>query len=121
MPVNASNQMVSWNSSDPAVAQVDQNGEVTPIAEGTAVVTVTTVDGGFTATASDGPVGSSGHGDGDRRSLRYREYASGRCGGIGGRNEGYDRRRGRFTVNNVAAGDHALTVTARRIRITRQP
>ena len=51
MPVNASNQMVSWNSSDPAVAQVDQNGEVTPIAEGTAVVTVTTVDGGFTATA----------------------------------------------------------------------
>ena len=52
MPANATNQAVTWSSSDSSVAQVDQSGEVTPVAEGTAVVTVTTVDGGFTATAA---------------------------------------------------------------------
>ncbi|MBQ7691163.1 MAG: leucine-rich repeat protein [Muribaculaceae bacterium] len=36
---------LTWTSSDPAVATVDQNGRVTARAEGTATITVTTTDG----------------------------------------------------------------------------
>ncbi|MEZ4986998.1 MAG: Ig-like domain-containing protein [Saprospiraceae bacterium] len=50
-PTNAANQGVSWTSSAPAIATVNANGVVTAISEGTAVVTVTTNQGGFTATA----------------------------------------------------------------------
>lgn len=113
MPVNASNQTVTWNSSDPAVAQVDQNGEVTPIAEGTAVVTVTTVDGGFTATAAvtvqsapvdTGTVIGAVYGTGNTPLV-------GAAVSVGGIKDMTDAE-GRFTVNKVAAGSHALTVTA---------
>ena len=48
-PDNAANQSVTWASSDPSVATVDQNGVVTAVAPGAATITVTTVDGGFTA------------------------------------------------------------------------
>ncbi|MGE7274104.1 Ig-like domain-containing protein [Brevibacillus panacihumi] len=50
-PSYASNQQVRWESSDPDVAIVDQTGTVTPKAAGTAVITVTTVDGNKTASA----------------------------------------------------------------------
>ena len=48
-PANASNQNVTWASSDPSVATVDENGLVTGIAPGTAQITVTTEQGGRTA------------------------------------------------------------------------
>ena len=48
-PSNATNQNVTWKSSDTKVATVD-NGLVTAVAEGTATITVTTADGGKTAT-----------------------------------------------------------------------
>lgn len=48
-PANASNQSVTWKSSDEAVAKVDQTGQVTPVAAGNITITATTVDGGFTA------------------------------------------------------------------------
>lgn len=48
-PDNATNQNVTWKSSDTKVATVD-NGLVTAVAEGTATITVTTADGGKTAT-----------------------------------------------------------------------
>ncbi len=48
-PCDATNKEVYWNSSDPSVATVDETGTVTGVAEGTAIVTVTTVDGEFTA------------------------------------------------------------------------
>lgn len=48
-PVNATNKAVSWSSSDTAVAEVSADGLVTAKQAGTAVITVTTVDGSFTA------------------------------------------------------------------------
>ncbi|WP_339243794.1 Ig-like domain-containing protein [Paenibacillus sp. FSL R10-2796] len=50
-PINATNKTVIWSSSDETVATV-VNGVVTPVGEGTAVITVTTKDGSFTATTT---------------------------------------------------------------------
>ena len=50
-PANASNQNITWTSSDENVATVD-NGVVTGVGAGTATITATTEDGGFTATAT---------------------------------------------------------------------
>ena len=47
-PDNATNKTVTWSSSNPTKAAVDQNGMVTAIAEGT--VTITAKAGGLTAT-----------------------------------------------------------------------
>ncbi len=49
-PTNATNKNVTWSSSNPSVATVDANGVVTGVAVGNATITVTTVDGGHTAT-----------------------------------------------------------------------
>ena len=52
-PDNATNQAVTWTSSDSAVATVDQNGVVTAVAPGTAVITATAADGsGASATCT---------------------------------------------------------------------
>gem|GEM_PF-1508310 len=51
-PDNASNQNVSWSSSDTSIAAVDANGLVTAVAAGSAVITVTTEDGQKTATCA---------------------------------------------------------------------
>src|SRR5665648_735084 len=48
-PAAATNKSVTWSSSAPEVAAV-VDGVVTPITEGTTTITVTTVDGGLTAT-----------------------------------------------------------------------
>jgi uncharacterized protein YjdB len=52
IPANASNKLVTWKSSDITVATVSATGLVTALKEGTAIITVTTVEGSFTATAS---------------------------------------------------------------------
>jgi len=59
LPVNASNKMLSWSSSDPTVASVS-GGIVTPVSTGYAVVTVTTAEGGFTASSQITVLPSSG-------------------------------------------------------------
>ncbi len=48
-PSNATNKNVSWKSSNTSVATVS-NGKVTAVKSGTAIITVTTEDGGKTAT-----------------------------------------------------------------------
>ena len=45
MPENATNREVTWTSSKPETAQVDENGKVTALAQGTAIITVTTANG----------------------------------------------------------------------------
>jgi uncharacterized protein YjdB len=52
LPANATNKNVTWASDSPSVASVDQNGRVTGIAAGSAIVTVRTVDGNFSATCN---------------------------------------------------------------------
>ncbi|WP_198360488.1 Ig-like domain-containing protein [Thermincola potens] len=77
-PANANNKAVTWNSGNPAVATVSDGGVVKGISPGVAVITVQTVDGGYTARcevlveplSSGGDSGSTG--------------SSGASGGTGG-------------------------------------
>jgi uncharacterized protein YjdB len=48
-PSNATNKKVTWGSSNDMVAAVSTGGVVTGVSEGTAVITVTTADGGYQA------------------------------------------------------------------------
>lgn len=48
-PDDATNKVVTYASSDDAIATVDSNGVVTGVAAGTADITVTTADGAKTA------------------------------------------------------------------------
>ena len=51
LPENASNKNVVYSVDDESILSVDQDGNVTGLSLGTATVTVTTEDGGFTASA----------------------------------------------------------------------
>ena len=51
IPSNATNKNVTWATSDKSIATVDGNGEVYAVSAGEAMITVTTIDGGYTATA----------------------------------------------------------------------
>ena len=44
LPENATNKKVTWSSSDPSTATVDQNGNIKAVSEGTATITATTKD-----------------------------------------------------------------------------
>lgn len=48
-PEGKTDGQIKWSSSDIDVAEVDDNGIVKAKAKGTAIITVTTVDGGYTA------------------------------------------------------------------------
>ena len=52
LPSNAGDKSVSWSSSNTAVAIVNSNGLVNPVGNGTCIITVTTNDGGFTASCT---------------------------------------------------------------------
>ncbi|MDR0685914.1 MAG: Ig-like domain-containing protein [Dysgonamonadaceae bacterium] len=50
-PSNATTRKVTWSSADETVATVDKDGVVSGVSAGMTTITVTTVDGGFTAEA----------------------------------------------------------------------
>lgn len=50
-PTDATNQNITWESSDDRIATVDDKGLVTAISEGNATITATTEDGQFSAQA----------------------------------------------------------------------
>jgi uncharacterized protein YjdB len=52
VPANATKKAVTWSSSNPAIATVSATGRVTAVAPGTATITVTTVDGGLSSSAT---------------------------------------------------------------------
>ena len=52
LPENAADKSVTWSSSDESIAMVSSTGRVTGVAIGSAVITVTTTDGGKTATCN---------------------------------------------------------------------
>ena len=49
-PENAADKSVTWSSSNESVATVEQNGKISAVGVGEATITVTTTDGGKTAT-----------------------------------------------------------------------
>lgn len=49
LPENATNKNVSWVSSNPGIATVNSNGQVTSVGFGRAIITATTSEGGYTA------------------------------------------------------------------------
>jgi hypothetical protein len=51
-PANATDQTVTWTSSDKSVATVDKTGKVTGVVEGTTTITATTTDGAKTASCT---------------------------------------------------------------------
>jgi uncharacterized protein YjdB len=51
-PANATNKNVAWSTSNSSIATVSSSGLVTGVAAGSATITVTTQDGGYTATCS---------------------------------------------------------------------
>lgn len=51
-PADATNPAIVWSSNKPAVATVDENGKVTALTSGNAVITVATVNGGKTDACS---------------------------------------------------------------------
>jgi uncharacterized protein YjdB len=51
-PADATNKSVTWSSSNMSVATVDENGMVTALSEGTATITVRTVDGNRSASCT---------------------------------------------------------------------
>jgi beta-glucanase (GH16 family) len=64
-PSGATNKKVTWSSSNNAIATVNSNGLVVAVAQGTATITVTTEDGGFTSSCTvniinDGEEGVTG-------------------------------------------------------------
>ena len=52
IPESASDKSLTWSSSNPEVATVDENGVVKAVSSGTAVITCKTVSGGFTASCT---------------------------------------------------------------------
>lgn len=51
-PSNATNQNVAWSSSDTSIATVSINGLVTVVRSGSATITATSADGGYTSICS---------------------------------------------------------------------
>jgi hypothetical protein len=52
LPANATDKSVIWTTSNPNIVTVDQSGKITGINAGTAMITVTTNDGGYSSSCN---------------------------------------------------------------------
>ncbi|RRJ64739.1 hypothetical protein EHV15_18765 [Paenibacillus oralis] len=113
LPEGATEPAVIWSSSAPEVAEVNQSGEVTPVAMGEAEITVTTVDGSFTATAkvtvmpppaTAGTVTGTVYGRGEAP-------LSGVTAAVYGNSATTDSQ-GNFILYNIPEGKQTVTFTA---------
>ena|GEM_PF-1024873 len=86
LPEDATNKAVTWSIGDASIATVDQNGRITAVSPGSTVVTVTTVEGGFTATcivSVQNQVGDTTIEDNERSRIHRRvEELSGDVGNV---------------------------------------
>ncbi|SFE40753.1 S-layer homology domain-containing protein [Paenibacillus algorifonticola] len=112
-PVAATNQNIIWSTSDAAVATVSQYGEVFPVAEGTAIITVTAENSSYTAAATitvipppamTGTVTGSVYGAGNAP-------LNGATVSINSISTVTDSE-GKFTLDNIPNGEHTIKVTA---------
>ncbi|MGZ7445157.1 S-layer homology domain-containing protein [Paenibacillus sp. TH7-28] len=113
LPEGAAEPALIWSSNAPEVAEVNENGEVTPVAAGEADITVTTVDGSFTATAkvtvmppptTAGTVTGAVYGTGETP-------LSGVTAAVYGNSATTDSQ-GNFTLLNIPEGKQTVTFTA---------
>ena len=58
-PANATDRSVTWKSSNPEVASLDDNGLVSAVSQGSVKITVSTNDGGYTRTCNIGVMGTA--------------------------------------------------------------
>ena len=75
-PDKATNQSVTWSSSNTAVATVSNTGLVKAVAKGEAKITATTADGGFTATCVVTVNNNSGGGGGGAAAPQQQQVKS---------------------------------------------
>ncbi|GJM73792.1 hypothetical protein HMSSN036_60080 [Paenibacillus macerans] len=113
LPEGATEPAVIWSSSAPEVAEVSQSGEVAPVAAGEADITVTTVDGSFTAAAkvtvtpspaTAGTVTGTVYGTGDAP-------LPGVTAAVYGSSAATDSQ-GNFTLFNIPEGKQTVSFTA---------
>ena len=74
-PSDATNKAVTWTSNNSAVATVT-NGTITGVSAGSATITATTVDGGFSATCSVTVTDSPSPTPGDEYVLEFKTFSS---------------------------------------------
>ena len=105
-PNDAYNKNVTWQSDKPDIVTVSSNGRIQAVAAGTAVITVTTVDGGFSAQSSITV-----------------SIPSLRATGINGSTSSYNRNWFELTFNNpiisASMAGASDTVTGNTVRFTK--
>ena len=118
-PSSASDQNVTWSSSNPTVATVSITGLVTAKANGTATITVRTANGGKTATTSVSVSGASTSVDLDNSNLgtannQFNYVGSGWVHGVSSSDPYFNQT---VSFSNIANNYLTLSFTGNRIEL----
>ena len=107
-PQNATNQKVTWTSSNEGVATVS-DGKVLAVSEGSAIITVTTEDGKKTATCTVTVAKNGGQEDPDHVTL---DYDDGKGDTATKTSVGFDLSGKKVSVNALVSGMYQLDYEA---------